>query len=69
MGIEAGSGTVTLVPDYKKSVNDVYIEAAKFMLASWNNLKSLSLVQDQVLTRLEGLPSWVPDWSVEGFPA
>jgi hypothetical protein len=57
-----------LVPNYRKSVKDVYIDTAKFILSSWGNLRPLSLIQDASVTAIDELPSWVPDFSIEGLP-
>lgn len=51
--------------DYGRSVQEVYIAAAKSILQSRKDLKLLSHVQDPSLTRVSGLPSWVPDYSVD----
>jgi hypothetical protein len=59
---------LSLVPDYRESIKEVYTDTAKFILISWDNLRLLSLVQDASFTRIEGLPSWVPDFSVEDLP-
>ncbi|RYP40754.1 hypothetical protein DL767_001472 [Monosporascus sp. MG133] len=66
----------TLTASYRKTARDVFIDAARFMLVSNNNLELLSLVQDPESTLTPNLPSWVPDLSVQdsampfdfGFP-
>jgi hypothetical protein len=52
-------------PDYRHSVLKVYIAASEFILRSTEKLTILSHVQDLSLTRVKGLPSWVPDLSVD----
>jgi hypothetical protein len=54
-----------LKPDYCSSVQQVYLETATFLLQSSGELALLSHVQDPSRTRISGLPSWVPDFSVE----
>jgi len=54
-----------LKPNYLASVQDIYIAAAKFILQTSKTLSLLSHVQDPSLTKISGLPSWVPDFSVE----
>ncbi|KAH4169655.1 hypothetical protein HBI70_136960 [Parastagonospora nodorum] len=53
-----------LIPDYNRSVQDVYTETARVLLNSHKELSLLSHVEDHSSRRIEGLPSWVPDLSV-----
>ncbi|KAH7086339.1 heterokaryon incompatibility protein-domain-containing protein [Paraphoma chrysanthemicola] len=53
-----------LTPDYNLSVQEVYTETARVLLASYKNLSLLSHVEDPSLRRIDNLPSWVPDLSV-----
>ncbi|KAF5539315.1 het-domain-containing protein [Fusarium napiforme] len=54
-----------LIPDYSKTVDDVYIEATKLMMSSKGfNLDCFSQKEDQALCKINYLPSWVPDFSV-----
>jgi hypothetical protein len=53
-----------LKADYRSSVQDVYITATVSMLET-SGLAVLSNVQDPSLTQVSGLPSWVPDFSVD----
>ncbi|KAJ3544560.1 hypothetical protein NM208_g2985 [Fusarium decemcellulare] len=54
-----------LVPDYAAEVRDVFIQAAKAMINKrmGSPLAVLSHLQDSSDTRIQGLPSWVPDFS------
>ncbi|KAF5012184.1 hypothetical protein FDECE_1739 [Fusarium decemcellulare] len=54
-----------LVPDYSVEVRDVFIQAAKAMINKrmGSPLAVLSHLQDSSDTRIQGLPSWVPDFS------
>jgi hypothetical protein len=51
-------------------VSDVeaYTRFTKAFLRSYGDLRMLELVQLESLTAVEGLPSWVPDFSVLGKP-
>lgn len=53
-----------ITPDYNLSVQDVYTQTARALLTSFENLSLLSHVQDPSATKIKGLPSWVPDYSV-----
>jgi hypothetical protein len=54
-----------LQPDYSADVKDVFIRATKAMINKriGSHLAVLSHVQDLSDTRIQGLPSWVPDFS------
>lgn len=55
-------------PDYKLPVQDVYTRVTVGLLLSSGDLHLLSHVQDSSRTKLQGLPSWVPDYSVQLVP-
>ncbi|PVI08298.1 hypothetical protein DM02DRAFT_510487 [Periconia macrospinosa] len=57
-----------LTPNYNLSVQEVYTEASRVLLTSYQNLSLLSHVQDPSKTLLPNLPSWVPDYSVKLDP-
>ncbi|KAF3018925.1 hypothetical protein E8E14_010834 [Neopestalotiopsis sp. 37M] len=52
-----------LVPDYNKSVCEVYCDAAWFTLLTQASLAMLSLIGLNPQQNEHGLPSWVPDLS------
>ncbi|RSL55851.1 hypothetical protein CEP53_006965 [Fusarium sp. AF-6] len=54
-----------LVPDYSAEVRDVFIQAARAMVNKrmGSKLAVLSHLQDSSDTRIQGLPSWIPDFS------
>jgi hypothetical protein len=59
------------VPDYAKSVEDVYTEFAIWQLEVSQNLLLLAMVEDRSHRSpdlLETLPSWVPDQTVPVMP-
>lgn len=59
-----GSPASSIRADYELPVQDVYTRVMAQLLLANRDLHLLSHVQDQSLTKLEGLPSWVPDFSV-----
>ena len=54
------------IPDYKKFVPEIYIEAGKVILPSSEDLWLFSMVAEECQGRRQDLPSWVPDFSVRG---
>ncbi|KAM6516560.1 hypothetical protein FALCPG4_014742 [Fusarium falciforme] len=54
-----------LIPNYSAGVRDVFIQAARAMVNKRKGsiLAVLSHLQDSSDTRIQGLPSWVPDFS------
>lgn len=48
-------------PNYSKSVQQVYREAAAVAIRHDNSLHILFAITGE--SRIEGIPSWVPDWS------
>ena len=56
--------TPFLVPDYTISVAEAYIRATRLLLKDSRNLHVLAHAEGQNFRRQQGLPSWVPDWSV-----
>lgn len=63
-----GAPATSVRPDYELPVEDVYTRLMAQLLLAHGDLHLLSYVQDPSLTRLEGLPSWVPDHSVQLTP-
>jgi heterokaryon incompatibility protein (HET) len=61
-------GVPPIIPDYTKSVEEVYIEAAWHQICSRKDLSILGYLQDSSRTQYKNLPSWVPDYSVPLFP-
>jgi hypothetical protein len=51
------------VIDYTKTVQAVYIDATIFALVAFKGLEALSYVGDRTINQVQGLPSWVPDFS------
>jgi hypothetical protein len=61
---QLGLGCADILPDYRASVTDVYITAAKYILTHSKSLLLLACVEGTDFQIVPGLPSWVPDWSV-----
>ncbi|KAI1103164.1 HET-domain-containing protein [Jackrogersella minutella] len=55
----------TLYPRYESSVSDVYTDVAKYILEVSDDLHVLAHAEGSEFRLVPGLPSWVPDWSVE----
>ena len=56
-------GQDDIVPDYYKSVEQLYIDVARWALQKYNNLDLLGHCAHEDDGKVTGLPSWVPDWS------
>ncbi|KAK4198933.1 hypothetical protein QBC40DRAFT_152919, partial [Triangularia verruculosa] len=54
-----------IVPNYHKSVQDVFRESAEAIIKSENNLSILSHIEDPSDSKVEGIPGWVPDFSAK----
>lgn len=52
-----------LEPDYKKSDVDVFIEATRFCMLQSSSLSICGLNDTVSSKKIEGLPTWVPDFS------
>ena len=57
-----GLTTIRLIPDYSKSVRNVYIEAALEYLRLYGLTRTLNLAGTRRENKFS-LPSWVPDWN------
>jgi hypothetical protein len=53
-----------LNPDYRIPVQQLYTRTARCLLQSYGDLRFLCEKEPQARTRIDGLPSWVPDYSV-----
>ncbi|KAI4268415.1 MAG: hypothetical protein LQ337_007853 [Flavoplaca oasis] len=54
----------TILPDYRRTIPEVYLQATKLLLESAEDLLILSTVVDRTHKEVDDLPSWVPDYSV-----
>lgn len=59
-----GLGNAGIIPDYRASIKDAYTTAAKYILTNSKSLLLLTCVEGEDFQTVPGLPSWVPDWSV-----
>jgi hypothetical protein len=57
------SDKTAIYPDYTRNLADVYISATRHVLTTVDDLLVLSAVERELQT-IDGLPSWVPDWSI-----
>ncbi|KAF2678266.1 HET-domain-containing protein [Lentithecium fluviatile CBS 122367] len=64
---QLGLGHANIFPSYKVTVAEAYITTAKYILEHTDNLLLLTCVEGEEFQRIQGLPSWVPDWSVTEF--
>jgi hypothetical protein len=62
------SAQTIIEPNYETSTRQVYTDAACSLIRTYRNLFILSYVQDRGQTKIKGLPSWVPDYSVPLSP-
>lgn len=57
-------GNAKLYPLYNIGTKEVYINAAKYILKTSEDLLLLAYSEGEDFQSILGLPSWVPDWSV-----
>lgn len=63
LGMARDTHNLGIVPDYTKSVQDVYVVTARTIIQATHDLGILSFCPPHK-NRVKRLPSWVPDWSV-----
>ncbi|KAK5688832.1 hypothetical protein LTS10_000810 [Elasticomyces elasticus] len=68
LGCADASVRELIIPDYSKSVRDVYIETARATITLTGNVQLLGCVRSEGDTSIPGLPSWVPDFSLVPSP-
>ena len=62
----SGSLNTALIPvDYEASVQSVYLGTSVMLLKRMSHLGLLSAIEDKSKRRTSGLPSWVPDFTVD----
>ena len=52
--------------DYKVTIPQCYAKSSKSVIADLGNLELLAYVHDRSAKKIDGLPSWVPDYSLDG---
>lgn len=62
LGMSTDFAKGELVPDYGRSVNEVYIDLVDAHLSRYQSLHILNFCEPQ-RARRAGLPSWAPDWT------
>lgn len=62
LGLTSERCRASLLPDYSKSVTDVYMDTARYIIDSTGNLNILSTNTNSPRAEDPPLPSWVPDW-------
>ena len=60
LGLATDSEQLAILPDYKNSIIEVYSDTSRKLIAA-GETSILSWCQQS--TRMEGLPSWVPDFA------
>ena len=59
---------VTTMPDYTLTVKEVYVNATAAIIEARRDLACLILTSDRSFKKLEGIPSWCPDYSSNMVP-
>ncbi|KAL1857560.1 hypothetical protein Daus18300_010318 [Diaporthe australafricana] len=62
LGLTSEDCRASLLPDYSKSVTDVYMDTARYIINSTGSLNILSTNTNSRRVEEPPLPSWVPDW-------
>lgn len=62
LGLQTGPSRIMVVPDYRSSLRTIFSRFAADAVTSQGWLLPLCLNLDK---GIEGLPSWVPDWTVQ----
>jgi len=65
LGVQDPEKELEFEIDFKKSVQDVYIDFTLRCIEQDKSLRVLELKKESKSKRIPNLPSWVPDWSVE----
>ncbi|KAI1209669.1 heterokaryon incompatibility protein-domain-containing protein [Annulohypoxylon truncatum] len=63
MGQLRETDQIVFMPDYSKSVAEVYTEVTRKYIEHFNKLEVLNQCELRTPSPFPGLPSWVPDWS------
>jgi hypothetical protein len=63
LGLTTDGSRRAILPDYNRSVEEVYCAAMRFLLSSSKPFFALPFAGIGYLRSCRSLPSWVPDWS------
>ncbi|OJD36452.1 heterokaryon incompatibility protein [Diplodia corticola] len=64
LGLTSQECRDALVPDYSKSITQIYAETAKYIIQSTGDLNILATNTNSDRKSSPPLPSWVPDWAL-----
>ncbi|KAF4536067.1 Heterokaryon incompatibility protein [Lasiodiplodia theobromae] len=64
LGLTSQECRDALIPDYSKSITEIFAEAAKYIIQSTGDLNILSINTNSSRETDPPLPSWVPDWGL-----
>ncbi|KAI3323029.1 heterokaryon incompatibility protein-domain-containing protein [Xylariaceae sp. AK1471] len=56
-----------IIPNYRGTVTEIFVNVAKEIVEQSKTLDILGVPRQDSQNRVDGLPSWVPDWSSNNF--
>lgn len=62
LGMSSDYSSEELIPNYHRTVNEVYVDLVEAHLTRYSSLHILNICEPQ-RAREAGLPSWAPDWA------
>lgn len=65
LGVQDPERDIDFPIDYRKSVEDVYIDFTRRCIGKDQSLRVLEFIKESPTKSIPSLPSWVPDWSAE----
>ncbi|KAI0468437.1 heterokaryon incompatibility protein-domain-containing protein [Xylaria cf. heliscus] len=60
-------GSYKIVPNYRDATTEIFVNVAKEILEHSTTLDLLGVPRQDSRGRVDGLPSWVPDWGSDDF--
>ena len=64
---EKGTRVYGIVPDYRRTVSETFFDSARRITEHDPTLNILGVPRLVLQCRMDGLPSWAPDWSADVF--